>query len=218
MNIYDGRLPPVFRMIVSGASEMGKSSLICKLLENENGILHSDFTRVVYLRGVPTGSEARLQEKFGANLIIFDGIPDEQVLLPICRPKDGENIILVIEDLDEQACQSPLISKFYTAYSHHLSCSVVFSTQNFFRSGRERLNLVRNCTHLILFPINLDETVIRLIAQKIYPKNPVALVELFEQITSVPYSHLSIWTNCPKELKFRSDITKTIQKVYTPIQ
>jgi len=218
MKVYDGRLPPVFRMIVSGSSSTGKSHFICELLENENGILHSNFDRVVYLRGVPTSSEARLKQKFGSNLIVFDGIPSEDVLLPLCRPKDGANIILVLEDLDEQACQSPLISKFYTAYSHHLPCSVILSTQNFFRAGRERLSLVRNCTHLVLFPINLDETVIKLIAQKIHPRNPHALVELFEKVTAHPYSHLSIWANCPKELKFRSDITKSVQKIHTLIR
>jgi len=51
-----------------------------------------------------------------------------------------------------------------------------------------------------------------------YPKNPFALVDLFEMVTSKPYSHLSIWANCPKELKFRSDITKSVQKVYIPVQ
>lgn len=213
MKTYDGCFPPVFRMIVSGSSSTGKSHFICELLENENGVLHSDFNKVIYLRGVPTSSETRLSKKFGSKLIVFDGIPSEDVLLPLCKGKD-ENVVLVLEDLDEQACQSPLISKFYTAYSHHLSCSLILSTQNFFRAGRERLNLIRNCTHLILFPINLDETVIKLIGQKIHPKNPRAIVQLFEDITAQPYAHLAVWANCPRELKFRADTTKSVQKIY----
>lgn len=217
MSIYDGRFPPLFRMIVSGSSSTGKSHFICQLLENENGVLHSDFDQVVYLRGVPTESEIRLRKKFGRNLIVFDGIPSEDVLLPLCKGGEKKKVVLVLEDLDEEACQSPLISKFFTAYSHHLKCSLVMSTQNFFRAGKERLNLVRNCTHLILFPINLDETVIKLIAQKIHPNNPRAIIELFESVTAFPYSHLAIWANGPRELKFRSDTLRPVQKVYNVI-
>lgn len=212
MKAYNGCLPPVFRMIISGASSSGKSTLLGDLLENRNGVLHSDFERVIYLRGVPTKNEDRLRAKFGRNLIVFDEIPAQETILPFC---DGrKRTVLVIEDLDEQACSSPLISKFFCAYSHHKSCSIVFTTQNFFRAGRERLTLVRNATHLVLFPNNLDESVIRVLAQKVHAKNPKALVNLFDSVTREPFAHLSLWSQCPKELKFRSHINRAFHKVY----
>lgn len=212
MKLYNGCLPPVFRMIISGASSSGKSTLLCDLLESENGILETDFERVIYLRGVPTKSDGRLRQKFGQNLIVFDEIPTQEILLSFCDNK--KRTVLVIEDLDEQACSSSLISKFFCAYSHHCNCSVIFTTQNFFRPGKERLTLVRNATHLVLFPNNLDQSVIRLLAQKVYTKNPKLVVELFDFITREPHAHLSIWSQCPAELRFRSHINQPIQRVY----
>jgi hypothetical protein len=211
--VFNGCLPPLFRMVISGASSTGKSTLLGKILENRNGILEKNFTRIVYMRGVPTTNEVKWKEKFGTKLITLDGIPPENIVLPLLKNPD-ETTVLVIEDLDEQACSSPLISKIFTAYSHHLSFSVILSTQNIFRPGKERLTLIRNTTHLVLFPNNLDETVIRLVAQKVYIKDPKRIVTLFEQLTSKPYGYLSIWSNCEKELKFRSHLSEDKQHIY----
>jgi hypothetical protein len=212
--IYDGRLPKIFRMVISGSSSTGKSHFIGELLENQNGILHEDMDKIIYLRGVETEKEQRLKKEFGSRIIFYDGIPPEEILLKECEAKGNENHVLVIEDLDDEVSKSAVISKFFTAYSHHLKCSVIYTTQNFFKNGPERLSVMRNCTHLILFNINLDETVIRFIAQKIYPKNPKSLIELYEKVTGKEYQHLAIYTQCPKELKFRSETTKSVQKIY----
>ena len=212
MRVYDGRLPEVFRMVIAGASSSGKSTLVGNLLENKNGILYQEFQRLVYLRGVPTKNEELLKRKFGDRMLVFDGIPPQEVLLPLCTT--GEVTLLLIEDLDAEACSSKLVSKIFTAYSHHYNFSVILSTQNIFRNGPERLNLLRSTTHIVLFPNNLDLTVVRLLAQKVHPKNSGAVVELFERVTQEPYSHLSFWSLCPQELKFRSHLTDDIQKVY----
>ena len=212
MKTYDGCLPPVFRMIVAGASSSGKSTLISDILNNGNGILSEDFQRLIYLRSVPTKSEELFRRKFGEGFLVFDGIPPQDVLLPLCSAKPGT--VLVIEDLDAEACSSPLVSKVFTAYSHHHSFSVILSTQNIFRPGSERLTLIRNSTHIILFPNNLDLTVIRLLAQRVHPKNPKAVVDLFERVTQKPYGYLSFWSFCPPELKFRSHLTAPVQRVY----
>ena len=212
MKTYDGCLPHNFRMIIAGASSSGKSSLMVKLLKNENGILHKDFQRVLYLRGVETKNDEVLREKFGNKLLVFDGIPAQEVLLPLCS--SDENTVLVIEDLDAEAFASELVSKIFTAYSHHYNFSVILSTQNIYRSGQERLTLLRSTTHIILFPNNLDLTVVRLLAQKVHPRNPRAVVELFEKVTQEPYTYLSFWSGCSPELKFRSHITEEVQKVY----
>jgi len=201
-------------MIICGASSSGKSELLARLLENENGILASDFKRVIYLRGVETRNETRLREKFGNNLLVFDGIPKEEVLLPLCRAL--ENTVLVIEDLEAEAANSELLADIFSKYSHHGGFSVIATFQNAFRSGRERINLLRNCSNIVCFPNNLDQSVFRVLAQRVYPRNPRQLVDLFERVTGEPYTHLSFWANCPKELRFRSHIDEKIQRVYVP--
>jgi len=211
---YNGCLPPLFRMIIAGSSGKGKTTLIRKIIENANGILEKDFTRIILLRGVETNNEQILRKKLGANLITFDGIPHENVILPLLKGHDTDTTLLLIEDLDADACNSNLISKIFTAYSHHLGFSVILSTQNIFRPGRERLTLFRNASHLVLFSSDLDESLIRLVAQKVHTKDPQKITSLFESLTNEIHGYLSIWTNCPKELKFRSNITGEVQHVY----
>ena len=170
--------------------------------------------KIIYLRGVKTDKDEELRKTFGTRIILFEGIPPESELLEACENKNGQNQILVIEDLDDEVNKSPVIAKFFSAYSHHLPCSIVYTTQNFFKHGPERLSIMRNATHLILFNVNLDQTVIKLIAQKIYPKNPNLLVDLHEKVTSQPYNHLAIFTACDKELKFRSKTNNIVQTIY----
>lgn len=212
MRIYDARLPPVFRMLVQGNSGSGKSSLLLDILENRNGILHADFDKVIYIRGVETPHEYRLRNRFGENLFVFNSIPKKEVLIPLCKTE--ENTILIIEDLDDEAFSSGLVAKFYTAFSHHYCTSCFISSQNIFRSGQEKQTLFRNSTHLVIFKSDLDQSLIRLLSRKVYPKNPRALVALFDDLTQEPFSYLSIWSDCPPELKFRTDITKECQRVF----
>ena len=213
MKIYDGCLSDCFRMIVAGASAVGKSCFVEELLKNQYGILNQSFDRAIYLRGVKTSTSQNLREIFDDKLICFDGIPREDVLLPLCRDGQGK-LILLIDDLDQEALNSPLISKIFTVYSHHLNFSVCLTTQNFFRPGKERLTLVRNATHLVLFPNPMDGSIIRIISQKVFATKPKALVELFEKITTQPFHYLTIWSQCDPELRFRSGILGPYQKVY----
>lgn len=210
--IYDGCLPRSFRMIVSGSSATGKSSFVHRLLVNANGLMERPFEKIIYLQGVQTKSGKALQKIFKNDMLIFNGIPTEQVLLPLCQTK--KKTALVIEDLDQDACSSPLIAKFFTAYAHHFDVSVILSTQNLFCPGKERLTLVRNATHLVLFPNFLDLSVVRMIAQRVHPEDPKKFVALFEKVTREPYGYLSVWGNCFHRLKFRSNITEPMQLVY----
>lgn len=212
MEVFDGCLPDDFRMIVSGSSATGKSTFVHHLLANENGLMEREFERIIYLQGVETECAKDLQEEFGHNMIVFNGIPPEEVLLPLCRTK--HKTVLIVEDLDQKACSSPVIAKFFTAYAHHHKTSVILSTQNMFCPGKERLTLVRNATHLVLFPNFLDLSVIRMLAHKLHPEDPKHMVRLFEKVTSEPFGYLSVWGNCDPRLKFRSKICEKIQVVH----
>ena len=212
--IYNGQFPPIFRMIVCGSSNVGKSSLVCKIIENRYGVLQKNFERLIYFRSIPTQQEKFLRQYFGGNMIIYDGIPDQQELLPILQD-NKKNTLLLIEDLDVDAFNSPFISRIYKVLSHHLKFSVIITTQNYFGSGKEKLTLIRNSTHIIIFGNDLDHSIIRNLASKLHPEKPKAFINLFNDVTSKePYSYLSVFSNCHGNLRFRSDITENIQKIY----
>jgi len=212
--LYNGQFPELFRLLICGSSGKGKSSLIQQIMLNKHGILNKNFERLIYLRGVETNQEGFFRSLFRNNMITFDDIPEEDELLPLLRNND-KTTLLLLEDLDVKAFNSPLISRIYKMLSHHWNFSVIVTTQNCFVPGKERLTLIRNSTHIIIFANDLDHSIVRNLASRLHPQKPKAFIKLFEYVTSKePFSYISVWSNCEKELRYRSHITDPIQKVY----
>ena len=212
MEIYDGTLSDVFRMIISGSSGTGKSALINKILINENGLCETNFDNIVYLQGVETDSTLILKKKFKNKITILSSIPGEKELIKKCS--QGKKNILIIEDLDIESFNSKLISSCFSKFSHHKKFSIIISTQNLFSQGPHRLTLIRNSTHIILFPNHLDHSVARLISNRINPSDPKKLISLYDFVTTENFGYLSIWGNCSHILRFRTDITCPAQTIY----
>jgi len=208
--IYDGSLSEQFRCIISGASSTGKSTLMEKLMINQNRIYPYEFENIIFLYGVETASLANLKKYFGKKLQAFDHIPEN--LPELCSRKNHN--LLVLDDLDDAAFSSETIAFCFTKWSHHKNFCILVSTQNIFSGGTKRLTLIRNATHIILFPNYLDNTVPRLIAQKVLPGKTQAFMKIYEKATSTPYGYLAIFGNSPNILKFRTDITCPVQKIF----
>ena len=212
--VYNGQFPAIFRLLLCGSSMSGKTSIAYEIIANKYGILEKKFERLIYLRGIETEQEIFLRNYFGSNMIVYDGIPDEQELLPILQNND-KNTLLLIEDLDVNAFNSPFISRIYKVLSHHLKFSIITTTQNCFSSGKEKLTLIRNSTHILIFGNDLDHSIIRSLASRLYPEKPKAFINLFKDVTSKePYSYLSVFSNCNRDLQFRSHLTQPVQKIY----
>lgn len=215
LKVYDGRLPKIFRMLCSGASGSGKSSLLRGIIKNTYGILTQNFERLIYLRGIATTDDYKFEEQFGSNLIVFDGIPSPEELLPLLEESQNVYSLVLAEDLDTEIFESSLIFQLIKKYSHHWGFSFMATCHNFFGSGKHRLSLIRNLTHFIIFPNELDSSIIRTLAQRVHPAAPKKFVHMFDRVTSQPFGYLSVWSNCGSELRFRSDITEPVQKVIT---
>jgi GTPase SAR1 family protein len=208
--IYDGTMSENFRCIVSGSSGCGKSTLIQKLMINQNGLYPHDFDNIVYCYGVKTKDLKILEEHFGEVIQFFDHIPDN--LIEVCSK--GKHNLCILEDLDEESFSSPQIALAFTRWSHHHQFCLLLSTQNLFSSGSKRLTLMRNATHVILFPNYLDHSVPRLLAQRILPTKPQIFLQIYDHATRQPYGYLAIFGTGPRTLQFRSEITCPTQKVF----
>lgn len=212
--IYDGTLSIPFRMVLSGSSGCGKSFLIHKLMINDNGLYPHQFDNIVYCYGVKTEAMKSLEKHFKEILNFHEGIPGD--LIGICSK--GEHNLCVLDDLDEESFSSKDIAMAFTRWSHHHNFSIILSTQNMFSNGTKRLTLIRNATHIVLFPNYLDQTVPRLLAQKIFPSNPQEFLKIYNKATSVPRGYLAVFGNGPRELQFRTDITCPVQRIFTVMQ
>jgi len=208
--IYDGTLPADARILVSGSSGCGKTSLLHQLLINRNGLFPHQFDNIVYCYGVKTETLKQLEEHFKDRITLCEGVPEN--LLELCTK--GKHNICVLDDLDEESFSSQQVAFAYTRWSHNHGFAIACSTQNLFSSGNRRLTLIRNCTTIILFKNYLDFTVPRMIAMKILPTKPQLFLKIFEQATCHPYGYLAVFGTGPPKLQFRTNITAPAQKVF----
>lgn len=208
--IYDGCLSENFRCIISGSSGCGKSSLIQKIMINANGLYPHKFENIVYCYGVQTNELEQLKKYFKENIEFKDHIP--QNLLELCTRKTHN--LLVLDDLDDESFSSPLIAAAFTKWSHHGNFSLILSTQNIYSGGSKRITLMRNATHIILFPNYLDHTVPRLVGQRVLPGKLATFMAIFDYATKHPFGYLAIFGTGSKVIQFRTDITCPVQKVF----
>lgn len=207
---YNGCLSKQYRCLISGSSSTGKSTLIQKLMINDNKLYPHDYDNIIYCHGVQTKALKSLQRYFGKVLQLFDHIPGN--LVELCGRK--EHNLLVLDDLDEAAFSNSDVASCFTKWSHHYNFNIILSTQNIFTHGSSRLTLLRNATHLILFPNYLDNTVPRLIAQKVLPGKTGVFLEIYQRAINNPYGYLAIFGTGPKILQFRTNISCPVQKIF----
>lgn len=172
-------LPCPFTMLVCGASGSGKSVFTRRLLKSN--IFEKDYERVVWCYGVwqPSFSSASSD-----NIVYHSGLPTEDLLT-------SGNMILVIDDLMQDAKNSTIVSDIFTKYSHHNNITCICLLQNLFPKGSEMRNISLNSNYIVLMKNSRDRAQIRHLASQMYPGNSRFLVKAYEDATKVnPYSYL----------------------------
>ena len=173
----DVRLACPFTMLVCGASGSGKSCFTRKLLNSKYDMMVAPPTRTIWCYGV-------WQPEFSLDPFEFhQGLPTEDIL------SDG-NMILVIDDLMQQAKSSSVVSDIFTKYSHHKNISCICLLQNLFPKGSEMRNISLNANYIALMNNARDRAQIRCLASQVYPGNSRFLTKAYEDATKDAYGYL----------------------------
>lgn len=207
--IHDGSDCPIFfhapfNMVVSGPSQVGKTTFVKRLLSRRTctpGSISPSFDRVIYVYGeeqpglreqLPIGTE--LQK--GWSTAMLDDISPNQ------------NNVLVLDDVTSDCKDDPSISNLFTRGGHHRNISIILLTQNYFFGGRSALDIRRNTHYLILFACKQDNRQISAFAQRVFPAKWRNMLAAYEDETATPRGHLLIdmTTQCPQKYMIRSKV------------
>ena len=170
----DVRLQCPFTMLVCGASGSGKSVFTRRLLNS--ALLVNAPRRVVWCYGVAESTRM-------PGIEYHPGLPSEKLL------SDG-NMILVIDDLMQQAKSSSVVSDIFTKYSHHNNITCICLLQNLFPKGTEMRNISLNSNYIVLLKNTRDKMQITHLARQMYPGRSKFLVSAYEDATSSAYGYL----------------------------
>ena len=91
----------------------------------------------------------------------------------------------------DMAVDSPIISKLFTQ-GRHRNASVILLLQNAFPKGKYNTSISRNAQYMALFRCPADRRQIGILADRIFDKNKPAFMEIYNDITSKPYSYVVV--------------------------
>ena len=151
-------------MMIVGPTQSGKSYFVEQLLSSKLFIYPSRKTKRIqwfYTQWQPLYE--RIQSRLGKSITFTQGLPVVNDNLKDIN--DEVHNIWVLDDLMDEAVQSPLISQLFTR-GRHRNLSVILLLQNMFPKGKFNTNISRNALYIVLFRSPSDRKQIDIMAER----------------------------------------------------
>jgi hypothetical protein len=137
--------------------------------------------------------------------------------LDVINEIDGsEPILLILDDLMQEAGDEQQVVNLFTKGSHHRNLSVIMLLQNMFHRGKFVRTMSLNTHYMVLFKNPRDAGQIRVLAGQLFPGNTQFLVDAYRQATSRPHGYLLLdfKQDTPDSLRVVSDVLPSEKKFY----
>ena len=168
------------RVLVSGASDSGKSRLVTKLMLK----YHENFD-VILICGVAQHELEKNPE------VSFKIVVSESIVSPLMyKTKENDRVLFVLDDCYREALASDLVCNLFTR-GRHLGVSIVLIVQNIFGKGKFARDITLNCSHIILLK-QRDLSQISVIARQCFgPQRARQFLEVYKEVVAdYPFGYL----------------------------
>ena len=176
-------------MVIAGPSGCGKSVFLMNLIKFREQIFTTRFSKIYYC--VPSKTSKLHNEifdqmkKWYPNLELVIDIPKPNDILSDDLPK-----LVMFDDLMNLVFENKFVEELFIQSSHHNSCSVIFTSQNFYSSSKNR-TIMRQLTYKVIFnTLRTDQILLRTLGCQLKTENPNFLIEIFETLEKTyPYDN-----------------------------
>ena len=155
-------------MVVSGASQTGKTSMVRDLLVNRYACFERNPINVLFCYNIWQPLFDEMQKEI-TTINFMEGLPTEEDILKLSENKNHS--ICVLDDLAYQAKDSPFVQKLFCILSHHRNVTIIFIVHNIFEKGKMMRTISLNAHYIVLFRNMRDESQVRTLARQIHPEN-----------------------------------------------
>ena len=180
-------------IILAGATGCGKTTWLKKLLEKQDEMFKEPPQKVLYFYGV---WQPMFEEMENAGVEFIKGLPPADL-----ENTTGQPLLVVLDDLQEQATKSDSVESLFTKGSHHQNMTVIYLTQNLFRQGKNARNIGLNAHYFVLFKNPRDIGQIGYLGRQLGCCN--FLKRAFQDATEEKYGYLVIDLNPHSEDQYR---------------
>ena len=129
---------------------------------------------------------------------MIKGLPDYDAEDLHDLNKKRKNVVIVIDDLMEEAKDSKLVSKLFTQ-GRHRNVSVILILQNAFPKGKYNTEISRNAMYMVLFRSPADREQINRVGQRMFTNNNDLFMDIYRSVTEEPHGYILI-DNKPETL------------------
>lgn len=193
---------PVFKtpctICIAGCSQSGKTSLLKKILENQDCVFDKTFENVyLFYRAFQP-----LYENL-PNVILESELPNFEYLKQINGPA-----LVIFDDLQGFLSKSDQFLEFITTHVHHNQITVLLLLQNIFLKGLRSVRI--NGAGYFLLKNPGDKLSIETLGRQLYPKNSKFFMKAYNDATKNPYSYLlvDLSAQCNEKLRLRGCILR----------
>lgn len=196
-------------MIIAGPSGSGKTVFICNFLHNLD-MYDTRIYKVHWYNSQINALPKRDSLPIDLDIQYFSELP-----LEFTNDKN-DPLLVIIDDMMEQAGKSLAVKDLFTKHSHHNSISVCFVTQNYYHKSKYTQDISLNCKYMVLFKTIRGSLQLSIFFRQSFPDNWRQLLKIYKQVTRKPYSYLFIdlTPTTPDQLRFRTDIFKKHYSCY----
>lgn len=217
VKIFDARIKTPFCMIITGASQSGKTFWLLKLLKNRDRLIDNTFINIIYFYGQETINLADFEE---INITCVAGIPDDGDF-SMYSGNINDKVLFIFDDLLIKISNNKNIAQLVLNKTHHENISVIFLSQDLFYKGSQRLTINRQAHYIVLLKTILDKQPYSIFAKKFEPNNSRIILDIFNKILNddnIEYGYVFIdgKVNTPEKARIRYNIFNSVMSSISP--
>jgi len=190
---WDIRLKTPFNLIVSGASQSGKTSWVKNLLTIQDQIFTKKPSRIfLFYRSMQDIYLEMERDNLIHELInVQTTMPSLDEIYNMVAPyKDNGGSLLFFDDSMVSVDQN--FEQLFCNISHHENTSIIFLTQNLFFKDKSFRTMSLNSQYMVLLKNNRDITQVSILGKQVSPNNSAYITQSYQEATKLPYSYLML--------------------------
>lgn len=204
--------------LISGQSGSGKSRFIYKILKNKDVMFGQDEPKAIrYYYGIWQSLYDKMKEEIDG-ITFHQNLPTEEEVLEFTS--SDQHTVIVIDDLQDQACNSSVVELLFTRISHHRHCTCFYLLQNAFIQGSKQITIGLNAQYICIHRSPRSIGQLNLINRQIFTNSKHILADAYSDVMkrdNFGYILIDLTPHCPDELRIRTRIFPGEQTiVYRP--